>query len=628
MRSKLLWASLLTAFSSAPVAPSGSNLFPRCGGPFQLCGYVEKDSEAQRIPRRFEVANAFDEGLAPVRIEGLYGFIDTTGRIVIAPRFQAAGPFTGGYAEVRFDDASGVIDRSGRMIVPARFHRIIPFAGGTFIARPLRHGSPPTVSHSDRLEGLSKLASLYELNPAGLYHASKGWLTDANLTFSFFDDPARGLIWAGRRNEHNDEQWGMLRSDGKWQVSPRYNHVQWLVETHAVVGAMPDYSKPPRERRSAMLRGAVDRDGKLTVPLKFANVSYWRGGYGLVSEGKSVISNGSIIEPRKAILLADGTLLGDRYFDEVDIREDGKLPRGRIGKTWYSIERDGRRVPDQLDGRTLVECPGGLKIVERGEMVEFVSPGDGKPAGKFDDGYFSKRDCPGPFSAKRRAKWFFVLENGSVLGGPNGFDSNYSFSGNHAAVQVGGQWGIIDRSGAFTVKPRFAKLRPVSKDTFAVGEGEAMFWIDAKGKRVEKPIYNRPAPHQALTCAGGLRFFSVKGLWGLQDGQGNTVIEPLFRALSCFHQGVSWTAATGANDWCPIGPDGRRRDAIECRKTYYPVTVTHHSPEEFSKDRYESSVLWNRAWLEYQAGNRDEPPKWISEGRGSYSVMLGQASDR
>ena len=94
------------------------------------------------------------------------------------------------------------------------------------------------------------------------------------------------------------------------------------------------------------------------------------------------------------------------------------------------------------------------------------------------------------------------------------------------------------------------------------------------------------------------------------------MIEPRYRALSCFEQGTSWTAAPGGNAWCPVGPDGQRRAALACRETFYPVSISHSRPEEFDEDPYESSVLWNRAWLNYQAGNRAEPPKWISDRIG------------
>jgi hypothetical protein len=630
MRSKYLSALLLMAFSPAPGTPGRQDeLVPRCGGPFQLCGYVEQGSGAQRIPQRFEVASRFNEGLAAVRLEGLYGYIDPAGKIVVAARFQAAGSFSGGYAEVRLDGASGIIDRSGRLVVPARFNRIIPFADNSFIAEPLRPNQPRTAGSEARLEGLSDPSPFLRLNDAGLYHVSRGWLTEQNLKFSVFDVPARGLIWAGKRNEHDDEIWGLLKSDGTWQVAPQYNHVQQLMETHAVVTSMPDYSLRPGEDREAIRWGAVDRNGKLVVPLKFAYLSYWRGGYGYAKEGKPYGSDGSPGKVRSGIVRADGMLLANRYFDEIDISEDGRLPRGRAGETWYSIEPDGRLVPDQLEGRPLVQCAGGLTILRRGAMVEFRRPGGGGSIGRFDAGYFPERNCPGPFAAKRNGKWFIILEDGSVLGGEKGFDNSYPSAGNHIAVQVEGKWGIIDRSGAFTVTPRFGSLRPDAKGTFVVDEGATAYWIDATGARVEKPVIDRPAPEQALTCKGGLRFIQRGGLWGLQDGGGKEVIAPRFRALSCFDEGVSWAAVPGGDAWCPIGPDGRQRDAMECRKTFYPAMVTESHPEKFSEDPYENSVLWTRAWLDYLAGNRDEPPRWISRfgNKGAFVVMPGPVSE-
>ena len=618
MRSILPAYFLLTIHASALGGTSNpEDWWQRCGGPFNLCGYVEKGSEEPRIPKQYEVAKKFSDGLAAVRIDGRYGYIDPTGNVVIAPQFEAAGPFTGDYAEVHIDGRSGAIDRTGRIVVPAQFDRLVPFTGGAFIATPLRPGSQRSSEHP-RMDGEIWLEGLRDALiglGGGIYHIEKGWLTPADLQFSYFDDPNRGLIWAGKRNEHNDEQWGLLKADGTWQVTPRYNHVQRLSENHAIVTSMPDHSLPWQERSKAILKGAVDRDGKLIVPLELRGLSYWRGGYGYAREPGS---------SREGILLDDGKLLADRWFDDVEIREDGKLPRGRVGEKWYSIDHDGRLVPDQRDGTPLIECEDGLKIVHRGDMVEFRRPSDGKEVGQFKDGYFTKRSCPGPFSASRGGKSFFILEDGTVLGEPDGFDDMYSFSPNYAAVKVGGKWGIIDRSGAFTVKPKFRKLRPGAKDKFVVGEGKKVAWIDGKGAWIKAPEFKKPPPAEALACDGGLRFFNSEGLWGLQDGDGETVIEPRYRALSCFRQGVSWTAAPESKEWCPIGPKGERREALRCRETYYPMIVTHHYPESFSDDRHESSVLWSRAFLDYKAGNRPEAPRWLSEdgeSPASYSVI-------
>lgn len=620
--------ALVVPLSASSAANEAIELVPRCGGAFQLCGYGEKGSDAPRIPERFEVAQPFSGGLAAVRIEGQWGYIDPTGNIVIPPRFKAAGPFGGDFAEVRIGDASGIIDRSGRVVVSARFGRILPFSNGTFLAEPLRDNRKSAETTDGRLGGLSDPLALLGQSGAGLYHIRKGWLTDQGLNFDFFDAPERGLIWAGRRNAQNEDEWGLMRSDGTWKVTPRYHHVQRVMETHAIVESMPDYSLPPQQRWGALRRGAVDRSGKLAVPLNFAHLSYWRGGYGTALEGKPFGSDGTRPDVREGIVRADGSLLADRFFDKVDIREDGTLPRGRLGKRWYSIEPSGRLNPDQLDGKPLVECAGGLTIVQRGEEVEFLRPSDDRPVGRFETSYFQTRDCPGPFTAKRGGKWFYVMEGGTILGGRNGFENTFSFSGTHSPVQVDGKWGIIDRTGKFTVEPRFAKLRPDRNSTFAVGEGQATYWINASGKRVEQPAIARPMPELALTCQGGLRYFQKEGLWGFQDGKGRTVIEPRFRALSCFTQGVSWTASAEGNSWCPIGPDGKLRAAMDCRQTYYPIIVTHHSPEKFSDNPFENSVLWTRAWLDYQAGSRAEPPRWFPDfgNGGTYSVMGGRAS--
>jgi hypothetical protein len=613
MRQKAILALALAIFSSASIASTRDlQLVARCGGPFQLCGYAESGTEVLQIPQKFEVAQPFSEGLAAVRVNGRYGFIDKSGMVVVAPRFQAAGSFTGEYAEVRLNGASGIINREGRLVVPATYKRIIPFHGGTFVAEPLREQQRPFSSSDGRLETLSDRSLSLDDNDGGLFDIRRGWITSKDLKFSFFDKPERGLIWAGKQDSHNANSWGLLKADGSWQVTMRYNHVQSLNETHAVVESLPDYSLPPSERWNAFRRGAVDRNGKLVVPLKFAQLSYWSTGYGRALDGKQFNSNGSENKVKEGIVKADGTLLADRYFDKVDRPGHQFLPRGRVGETWFSIEPSGRLIPDQLDGTPLLECVGGLTIIQRAKEVEFLRSSDHSLVGRFERSFYQRSDCPGPFTAKRGGKLFVVFNDGTVLGGTRGFDNIYAFSGSHTAVEVDGKWGIIDRSGAFTVRPLFTNLRNDRKGTFVVDDAQAKYWIDALGKRVEQPPVERQTPKQTLTCNGGLKYFQKAGLWGFQDGAGQTIIEPRFRALSCFKQGISWAVLPGGRAWCPIGPDGQKQEALECRNRNYLFEITESQPEKFSEDGFESNVLWNRAWLDYLAGSREKPPTWIS----------------
>ncbi|MDO5448534.1 MAG: WG repeat-containing protein, partial [Clostridia bacterium] len=44
-----------------------------------------------KIEPKYEEAKAFSQGLAPVKVEGKWGFIDQSGTEIIAPTFSFAG---------------------------------------------------------------------------------------------------------------------------------------------------------------------------------------------------------------------------------------------------------------------------------------------------------------------------------------------------------------------------------------------------------------------------------------------------------------------------------------------------------------------------------------------------------
>lgn len=65
----------------------------------------------------------FSEGLAAVKINGLYGYVDTSGSVVIQPQFGAAFAFSGGLARVELPNngKTGFIDKQGATVIPAQF---------------------------------------------------------------------------------------------------------------------------------------------------------------------------------------------------------------------------------------------------------------------------------------------------------------------------------------------------------------------------------------------------------------------------------------------------------------------------------------------------------------------------
>ena len=77
---------------------------------------------------KYEQVSDYNEGLAPVRLHGKWGYVDTRGKLVIGCKFDKAGLFQEGLAAVSNEqnqDRSlvrvGFIDRKGKLVIPFDF---------------------------------------------------------------------------------------------------------------------------------------------------------------------------------------------------------------------------------------------------------------------------------------------------------------------------------------------------------------------------------------------------------------------------------------------------------------------------------------------------------------------------
>ena len=66
----------------------------------------------------------------PVIVEGKYGFISTSGELVIPATFEFAWRFSEGLASVWKDGRAGYIDESGKFVIPPQFDYARAFVGG------------------------------------------------------------------------------------------------------------------------------------------------------------------------------------------------------------------------------------------------------------------------------------------------------------------------------------------------------------------------------------------------------------------------------------------------------------------------------------------------------------------
>lgn len=104
----------------------------------------------------------FHEGLAWVRegLRGKYGFMDRTGRRVVAAEFEEVRDFSEGLALVKRDDAWGFIDREGRAVIPFKYAYGSSFSEGLAAVTISRAPQGSGWGYVDR-EGRTRIPHVY-----------------------------------------------------------------------------------------------------------------------------------------------------------------------------------------------------------------------------------------------------------------------------------------------------------------------------------------------------------------------------------------------------------------------------------------------------------------------------------
>lgn len=82
------------------------------------------------IPCKYEGAESFSEGLAAVRLNGKWGFIDKEGKVVVPCKYDGAGSFSEGLAAVMLNDKWGFIDKTGKEVAACQYYDVSEFSEG------------------------------------------------------------------------------------------------------------------------------------------------------------------------------------------------------------------------------------------------------------------------------------------------------------------------------------------------------------------------------------------------------------------------------------------------------------------------------------------------------------------
>jgi hypothetical protein len=88
-----------------------------------LYGYIDSTGTVI-IPPKYKGAGEFSEGLAPVRENGYYGYIDETGKYAIAPQYDYAERIINGLGVIYKKRKAGILKKNGTILLPFKFQNI------------------------------------------------------------------------------------------------------------------------------------------------------------------------------------------------------------------------------------------------------------------------------------------------------------------------------------------------------------------------------------------------------------------------------------------------------------------------------------------------------------------------
>lgn len=304
----------------------------------------------------------FKEGLAPVKLKGKYGFIDKTGKLVVAAKWAKTGEFTEGLAPVdegappvepkgeagtglvrgihvltaEMQGKWGYVDKTGKVVVKPAFQEVREFkkgralvkaegkwglidAKGAWLSKPQSETVPMELGEQWGV----KIGEKYALADKDLKPISEPLYT---MIYSFgeglaaaqtadgkwgFLNPAGTLVIpasfdsGGRFQEglvamEKDGKFGYLDKTGAWAIEPKYRNADFFREGLAAVDVLEDFSKPDYdkndfakaymqavERATVGKWGYVDKTGAFLVEPRYSEARQFKNGLAMVKrDGK------------------------------------------------------------------------------------------------------------------------------------------------------------------------------------------------------------------------------------------------------------------------------------------------------------------------------------------------------
>lgn len=286
----------------------------------------ERDDSGDYSEAPFDNCGSFHDGLAPVQINGKFGFVNKDWQWAVKPKYDRLYEFSEGMAIVMIGDKAGFIDKEGSEVIPVIFEDCDFFHEG--LAKVRLKGKVGFVNQ----DGKRIAACKYD----------RAWDFSGGLAAVMLDDKWGYINKEGEEvipfifDDADDFQDGYARvkKDGEWALIDRSGEVV-LSETGAY---LCEYSEGLVGIGINDKFGFVDIDGMVTVRMQYDFCGQFKDGCAAVK-----------INDKWGFIDKEGDLIIPAQYEDVENFEGG-LARVKLNGKWGMVDKDGEVViPIEFD---------------------------------------------------------------------------------------------------------------------------------------------------------------------------------------------------------------------------------------------------------------------------------------
>jgi len=218
----------------------------------------------------FPAPEDFHDGLAVIKVDNKWGYIDKTGKYIIEPRFVTAWNFSEGLAIAELGGKLGYIDRTGEFVIKPQFAAAWHFSEGL---AAVKCSEPRKPSEFDRL--FAELQAEVERQRRAPREGQP--VPDGTETA----EPSGSTYPASDGTAHDipdmpTGRWGYIDKVGEFVVNPQFHDARGFSDELAAV-------KVGGEKTGKW--GYIDKTGKLVIVPRFDDVLPFSEGLAAIRVG-------------------------------------------------------------------------------------------------------------------------------------------------------------------------------------------------------------------------------------------------------------------------------------------------------------------------------------------------------